>query len=128
MSGRAVDEHGEIYTQADVEREILRVSHELEDLTGQLVQLARTAKQAEASYKVAFAKARMMARAEGGSGPSGRTTNDEADDRALSKTEPLYVDYLVKSAVWESTRDAMFTKRSQIDALRTIAANIRAQS
>lgn len=128
-SGHVVTDAGELLTQADVERRIMKLSDELDELTHALDQQARAAGEAEGDYKVAFHAARVTARAIlDGNGPGGRVTNDEAEDFAMEKSEDEFRTYKVAEAVYQSGRDALRAKMSQLDALRTIAANIRAQT
>lgn len=125
----AVGFGGEVITAAAVEQRILKLSDELEQMTYDLLRHANTAAEAEVAYKTKFAKTRLRARDSlDGHGPGGRVTNDEADDFTVGACENEYRAYLISQAIHGATRDATFTKRSQIDALRTIAANVRAQT
>lgn len=125
---QAVDHTGVLLTAADIERRITLLSDQMEELTYDLAKRAEVAALAEATYKVAFAKARLRARMQPGTGPRERTTNDEADDRAIRDCEEELTEHLITEALYNSARDALFSKRSQMDALRTIAANIRAST
>lgn len=124
----AVGHGGEVITAVMVEQRITRLSDELEALTGDLARFAHAAAEAEVTYKAKYAKCRMVARNGEGHGPGGRVSNDEADDRALGECEVELRAHLIAGAVYASARDAMFTKGRQLEALRTIAANIRAQT
>lgn len=120
---------GEVITATMVEQRITKLSDELEALTGDLSRFAHTAAVAEVDYKASYAKARLRARDRAdGHGPGGRVTGDEADDHALKECEDAFRAHLIAGAVYSSARDAMFTKGRQLEALRTIAANIRAQT
>lgn len=120
---------GEVITAAMVESRITQLSDDLEALVERLALHAATNAEAEVAYKVKYAKARLVARdAPGGHGPGGRTTNDEADDRALVECESELRAHLIAEAVYASTRDAMFSRGRQLEALRTIAANIRSMT
>lgn len=118
----------DVITPAEVERSIMRISTELEEMIGDLTQAADTAKRAEVTWKRNQAMTRITRRRTGGTGPGGRATESEVDDFALNKHGDDYEHYKVSEGVYEALRDAMFTKRAQLDALRTIAANIRAAS
>lgn len=111
-----------------VESSIMKISNELEELVTDLANRAETAAQAEVTYKVKYAQKRLLARDAPGHGPGGRTSNDEADDRALRDCENELRAHLIAGALYGSLRDAMFTKGRQLEALRTIAANIRAMT
>lgn len=121
-----VTHDGEILTPAEVERNILRICDELDEMIVDLANAADTAKRSEVAWKRAAAKVRIMRRPLPGNGPGGRTTEGDVEDSAMDKHGDLYEAYKINEGVYEALRDAMFTKRTQIDALRTIAANIRA--
>lgn len=107
----------------------MRLSDELETLTETLVRQAADAAESEVDYKILYAKSRLIARDNpDGHGPGGRVSNDEADDLALKVSEREFRAHLIAQAIYGSSRDAMFTKGRQLDALRTIAANIRSQT
>lgn len=123
-----VTEDGEILTAVEVEQAITRISNAMERDTLQLARLAEAASKAEVAYKVKFAQERIKARMQPGSGPKGRTTNDEADDMATVACADELAARLAAEAVHGSAVERMRTYRSQLDALRTLAANIRAQT
>lgn len=115
-------------TAVEVEQRIWALSSEMEEMTYDLAERAEAAAEAEAHYKAERAKSRLSARSRPGHGPSGRTTDAEADDVARKENEAALRDYLVKDAIYQATRDALYAKRTQIEALRTIAASIRSQT
>lgn len=121
---------GEILTAGEVEQRIARASDAMDDLTDDFDQQAIDKAVAEATYKVKFAKERIKHRARpgGGSGPGGRVTNDEADDHATVACEVELMNRLVTEEVLNATDQSLRSLRSQLDALRTLAANIRAQT
>lgn len=126
--GVAVGHHGEILTATMIEQAIMRLSAEMETLTHDLARRAEASADAEAKYKVKFAQQRLIARDGVGRGPGGRVSNDEADDIAIRACADELRGYLIAGALHGSLRDALFAKRAQMEALRTIAANIRAQT
>lgn len=115
-------------TAGEVEGEIMRLSQAMDTGLEDLEQRAKEAAGAEHAYKVAFAKARLVARDEPGHGPKERTTDAEADDKATVRCDDELRKRLITDALHGVTQESLRTMRSQIDALRTIAANIRAQS
>lgn len=126
--GRAVTDDGEILTAVDVERMITAASRAMSDLRNVLADQARDAAQKEHDWKLARARARTTLRAAGGEGPGGRATNDEADDYALEKHEDEHLAFVLAEAEYDATKSAVKMVTSQMDGLRTIAANIRAQT
>lgn len=127
-SGRAITDDGEILTAVDVERMIASASKAMDSLRADLERQAREAAQAEHEWKVARAKARTSMRAMGGNGPGGRATEGECDDYALELHEPEHLAYVLTESLYDSTKSAVRMVTSQMDGLRTIAANIRAQT
>ena len=125
----AVGYGGEVITATEVEQKIMKLSNDLEGLTYDLARHSNTAAEAEVNYKVKFARVRLVARDTlEGHGPGGRVSNDEADDHAVKTCEDEFRAHLIAGAVYQATRDAMFTKGRQLEALRTIAANLRSQT
>lgn len=125
-SKRTVDEAGQIITAVEVERKMLQLSNELEDLTTVLAQQAEAAARAEVAWKKERALTRLRERAMGGTGPGGRATEAEVEDIAIEKHSDLLLEHRLSEGRFDATRDAMKVKQSQVDALRTIAANLRA--
>jgi hypothetical protein len=121
----AVSHTGEILTPVDIERRITALDDALETLTYDLEAKATASARAEAAYKIAYAKERMGRRVREGTGPGGRCTNDEADDYATSKCEDLLTTHLIAEAVHGAAKDALKAKVTQMDGLRTLAANVR---
>lgn len=115
-------------TQAEVEGEISRLSSAMEDALDQLARNAIDAAEAEAEYKIKYAQKLLQAGGLEGSGRGGRTTVDEREAIALGQCEPEFRARLIKEAHHGVSQEKLRTMRSQIDALRTIAANIRAQT
>lgn len=123
-----VTDDGEVVSQGEVERSILRLSDRLETMTSELITYAEAAKRAEVNWKRTAAATRIPRRVSGGHGPGGRATEQEIEDHVMVKHADLYEAYKIAEGVYESHRDAMFSVRAQMDALRTIAANIRSQT
>lgn len=126
-------------SQADVEAALLAEVDHLEALTnggaspktGDVLvgydALCSTAAEAEADWKIEEAKAlvQMASRTEAG-------TRGEAEylrrARVLSIHAEKFRRYKVAGAVKESAKEALVTSRTRTDALRTISANVRAQT
>ena len=109
---------GAVLTQAQVENEILRLSHRLENLTDELAARARAAAEAEANYKGRHATVYMATE-----GPIA-----ERNARADIECHNLNALRLIAAGQYDSTKQACRSTETQLDALRTIAANIRAQT
>lgn len=125
----AVTEDGELVTPAYVEKEIVRLSNNMSDVTDGLSQLAQDMANAEVNYKRAWSREMIRARATlDGDGPKGRVTVDQAESFAIEHVHEELLAHLSATAMYDVAKEVLRTTRSQVDALRTIAANQRAQS
>jgi hypothetical protein len=102
--------------QVHIESEILRLSERAEQITQALAKRAREAAEADVTYKVAHAKALLLA-----DGPQ-----YIRDAEATVKTEVEYRERRGAEALLMSAQEAGRNVRSQLDALRSINANHRA--
>lgn len=102
--------------QVRIESEIMRLSALAEDVTHQLAKRARDAAEADVAYKVAHAKALLLAE-----GPQ-----YVRDAEATVQTEAEYQRRRAAEAVLLSAQEAGRNVRAQLDALRSINANHRA--
>jgi hypothetical protein len=102
--------------QEDVESEIMRLSERCEQVTLQLAKRAIAAAEADAAFKVEYAKAYLVA--EG--------TVPEREAHAAIATQGAYRDHRIAEARFKSAAEAGRNARTQLEALRSIAANLRA--
>lgn len=102
--------------QVDIESEIVRLSARAEEITQKLAKRAREAAEADVAYKVAHAKALLLAE-----GPQ-----YVRDAEATAKTEVEYQQKRGTEALLMSAQEAGRNVRAQLDALRSINANHRA--
>jgi hypothetical protein len=105
-------------SQAEVEAEILRLMGELETKTEGLAELATNAAETSVNFKVA--KAEAFLEAEG--------TMDVRNARSITATkdDALLAEHSL--AIYAAAKEGLNTLRVQIDALRTISANVRGQT
>jgi hypothetical protein len=90
-------------------------------LTNTYHQVARDAAEAEADYKVAFARERYAAKS-----ADGKKVNDTvAADMALHATADLYRDYLLADAERDAIKQSLFSNREKQQTLRTLASSYR---
>lgn len=108
----------ETLTQAEVESEMMRLSALLEDNTYHLAGLAQDAAQAEADFKRDWAKAFLAATG------AVRLRESEAD---LATERAFFNQQLAKGAE-KAKRELLYSLRAQLDVLRSISANVRAQT
>lgn len=104
-------------SQVEVEEEILRLSDLLETETEAFEQLAVDAAVKESNYKASWAKEYL--------GAKGSIKEREA--WADYKLEDHTMQYKISEALVKSKREKLHSLRTSIDALRTLAANVRAQ-
>lgn len=102
--------------QTDIEGEIMRLSGLAEQVTQRLSQRARAAADADVAYKVAHAKALLLA-----DGPQ-----YVRDAEATAKTETEYREKRGTEALLLAAQEAGRNYRTQLDSLRSINANHRA--
>jgi hypothetical protein len=102
--------------QVDIESEILRLSELAEKVTQELSKRARAAAEADVAYKVAHAKALLLA--EG--------AQYVRDAEATVKTEKELTEKRATEALLLAAQEAGRNYRAQLDALRSINANHRA--
>lgn len=105
-------------TQADVEEELVRLSDALENKTHELARHSTAWAEAEVNFKRAFAQA--FVSAEG--------AMDLREQIAVLETADERMAWRAAEALRDSTQELCRTYRNQIDALRTIGANVRAQT
>lgn len=113
---------------SQIDAEILRLSDAMEKRTDLLATHAEEAADAEVEYRQAQAKANLRAAVMSGSGKDGRTTVDERKSIVDSRCEAEMRRYKIAENLYDVDKEILRTMRSQIDALRTVAANIRVQT
>lgn len=104
-------------SQIEVEQEIIRLVGMLEDNTETFETLAVDAANKEAIYKSSWAKEYLSAKG----------SIKEREAWADYKLEQQIFDYKISEALVKSKREKLHSLRTSIDALRTLAANVRAQ-
>jgi len=118
---------GELLTQADVERRMLTLVVALEDGVGELDGLALSAAAAEADYRLtrdtALVRIAADSRAVGD-----KMTVGERDALAETLAADEFRRWKLVDARVRSKREYLHSLRAALDTLRTVAANIRAQT
>lgn len=102
--------------QVQIESEIMRLSALAERVTQKLAERARRAAETDVAYKVAHAKALLLA-----DGPQ-----YVRDAEATVKTETEYREKRAAEALLLAAQEAGRNYRAQLDSLRSINANHRA--
>lgn len=104
-------------SQVEIEEEIMRLTDLLETETESFEQLALDAAVKESNYKAAWAKEYL--------GAKGSIKEREA--WADYKLEDPALQFKISEALVKSKREKLNSLRTNVDALRTLAANVRAQ-
>lgn len=104
-------------SQVEIEEEIMRLTDLLESETESFEKLAIDSAVKESNYKASWAKEYL--------GAKGSIKEREA--WADYKLEDLAMQYKISEALVKSKREKLHSLRTSIDALRTLAANVRAQ-
>ena len=104
-------------SQVEIEEEIMRLTDLLEQETEAFETLAVDSAVKEANYKSTWAKEYL--------GAKGSIKEREA--WADYKLEDIAHQYKISEALVKAKREKLHSLRTSIDALRTLAANVRAQ-
>ena len=104
-------------SQVEIEEEILRLTSMLEDETENFEVLAQDAANKEATYKSAWAKEYLSAKG----------SIREREAWSDYKLESEIFAWKVSEALVKAKREKLSSLRTSIDALRTLAANVRQQ-
>jgi len=113
-----------LLTQGEIEQTIMALSAELEDQTTGYSLISDEAAEAEADYKQRAARAWIGVAAD----PSIKMTAGERDRRVDLHCADEYRRWQILAARQRATREALLSLRTRIDAMRTLAANVRAQT
>lgn len=101
---------------AQVENEIMRISALCEKVTTEIATRARAAAEADVAFKMAHAKASLRA--------EGKTVSEREAEAALF-CEDEYRNKRITEAVLLGAQEAGRNYRAQLEALRSINANLR---
>lgn len=104
-------------SQVDIEEEIIRLLGLLEDETEAFERLAEDAAKKEASYKAEWAKAYLSAQG----------SIKERESWADYQLADHAMQYKIAESLVKAKREKLGALRTSLDALRTLAANIRVQ-
>lgn len=105
-------------SQADVESEILRLSARLEQATDEYARLITLEAEAEVEYKKTHAQAVLQ---------SNEGTVSQREAQAILKCADELVQRRISEALASAQKELLLSLRAQLNALQTLAANIRAQ-
>lgn len=99
------------------------LSRVVDDLCGELRDMAESAAREDAAYRQAYSRALLGAKA--GEEMGRRVTNAEAEAQADLDTIDLRVKAKVAEARVDATKQALMARRTQLSALQSIASAVR---
>jgi len=108
----------------EVEERIQQVMEAMESATEDYDALAQSAAEAEADYKRDYARAVLAVITHG----EGKMTVLEREARVTLHAADALRHHLICQAARNASREHLLTMRSHMEALRTLASNIRAQT
>lgn len=112
-----------ILTQAEVESEMMRLAHVLEDETHRYADLCEREAKVECEYRQRHDTLLIHE-----ANRDKVCSATERNARVAMACKDEFAIFRMAEAQTKSSREALVSLRHQIDALRTIAANIRAQT
>lgn len=110
-----------LLTQAEVEGRIMDLDDRMDLTTHEFAELADDAAQAHADYRLALHSAILRLAA-------AKMTAQQREAQATLSVDGLYRADKIAAARLDACRMALLTYRSRLDALRSLSANIRAQT
>lgn len=114
-------------TQGEIEDRIETTVDTLESLTNDYARAMTSAAEAEADYRLRYW--RTFLQHKDSAGGVGRPPSDkECEGRAIVANEDALRAYKTTTAHAASIKSGMDTHRDRLDALRTLAANVRSQT
>jgi hypothetical protein len=113
----------EVIIQGDIEAQILRLVNELEEETSVYASQIEEAARADITYKREFSRAQVMLAADQ---PKLTVATREAKAMQMAMDEMAVAKIL--AARERATREKLTSLRTRLDALRTLSANVRAQT
>lgn len=117
-----------VLTAVDVEERLDALDRDMETVLDELDALGEAAARAKHRYEIDYAKAILKAGAAPGNGKDGRTTVDEREAMARRDTDAVWLTHLIAEAHYDAAKRKLNVMQTRSDQLRTIAANIRAQT
>lgn len=117
-----------VLTAVEVETKIVNLSDAMEETLDDYATLADEAARAEHAYKVKKSIQTLDASTKPGNGKDGRTTVDEREAMVTRDCDAELLTHLIANARFAAAKETLRVQQNRMDGLRTISANIRAQS
>jgi hypothetical protein len=117
-----------VLTQHDIETAILETSDKLEELVDDYAEVAELAAVSDVEFKRQQAMMTLAVIQHPPQGADGKPIKMTADERAARielQVSPVRREAAIAGARREAAREALNTQRTRMEALRTLAANVR---
>lgn len=114
-------------TQGAIEDAIVALSDRLEEITDEYATASDDAAEAEAEYRLRYYRTFLQHKDGVTNGKRGES-DETCKGRAIVANEDVLRDYKLTAARAESLRQALYTHQRRLEALRTLAANVRQQT
>ena len=111
--------------QVEIETAIAAIVEDLERTTEDYAEISDEAAEAEHAYKLAMHRSVIVLSDRGTKSDGSKATVQWIEAQAYLACADEYRAHLVADARLKATKEALVTKRSRLDALRTLAANVR---
>lgn len=108
-----------VLVQAQIERTLEQVLAAMEDATEEYAALSDRSAEADVTFKVSFAKARLV---------SEQKTVAEREDEATVQTEREALSYKIAESRAKAQKEYLNTLRARSDGLRSLLASVRGQT
>lgn len=117
-----------VLTAVQIEEDIVNLSDAMEETLGDYAELAEAAAVAEHAYKVKKSVRNLECSTLPGNGKDGRTTVDEREAMVIRDCSDELLAHLIADARFAAAKETLRVQQNRMEGLRTIAANIRAQT
>jgi hypothetical protein len=111
--------------QVEIERAIVDICDDLEAATEEFARICDEQAVAENAYKRKLTRAIVTLASSGVMADGRKSTADYRENQAAITAEDEGARYRILDARLRAVKEALITKRARLDALRTIAANVR---
>jgi hypothetical protein len=115
----------QVATPADVERQLVKLSKEIDEAHFDLVEVETNYNLAKAEYEIKMARSRMLYSTK--SSPTGKNyTITERDDMALLENEEIHIKMATTEAMVKAARGNMARIKTKVDIARSVGSSVRA--
>lgn len=119
------ENRNQVMTPAEVERQLIRLSKEIDEAHSELLEVESHYNSMKAQYEIAIAKSRMMYSTK--SSPAGKNyTVQQIEALALIDNEELHLRMSIKETLVKGARSNMSRIKVKVDIARSVGSSVRA--